>query len=146
MGRANGNPAYRRWLAEVVCPTPAQPIVSQEHVRAVHEHPARLQRLAQAFQDQGQSWRLNPVVEALQALRGVQFTIAVTTGAEIGDLRRFDTPRALMKFLGLIPSAYSSGEQRRQGSITKDGGTQPTASSRINRRLSLAPAFPMHQG
>jgi len=43
--------------------------------------------------------------------------------AEIGDLTRFDTPRELMKFLGLIPSEYSSGEQRRQGSITKAGNT-----------------------
>ena len=28
-----------------------------------------------------------------------------------------------MKFLGLIPSEYSSGERRRQGSITKAGNT-----------------------
>jgi transposase len=51
----------------------------------------------------------------------VQFTVAVTMVAEIGDLTRFDTPRELMKFLGLIPSEYSSGEQRRQGSLTKAG-------------------------
>jgi len=66
---------------------------------------------------------LHPVVEALQALRGVQFTVAVTTVAERGDLTRFDNPRQLMKFLGLIPSAYSSGERRRQGSITIAGNT-----------------------
>lgn len=41
--------------------------------------------------------------------------------AELGDLTRFDTPRQLMTFLGLIPSAYSTGERRRQGSITKAG-------------------------
>jgi transposase len=41
--------------------------------------------------------------------------------AAIGDLTRFDTPRALMKFLGLIPSEYSSGERRHQDSITKAG-------------------------
>ncbi len=70
-----------------------------------------------------QSWRLNPLVEALQALRGVQFTVAITMVAETGDLTRFDNPRELMKFLGLIPSEYSSGEQRRQGSITKAGNT-----------------------
>jgi transposase len=43
--------------------------------------------------------------------------------AEIGDLTRFDTPRELMKFLGLIPSEYSSGARRQQGSITKAGNT-----------------------
>jgi transposase len=43
--------------------------------------------------------------------------------AEIGALRRFDTPRELMKFLGLLPSEYASGERRPQGSITKAGNT-----------------------
>jgi len=64
-------------------------------------------------------WRLHPVVEALQALRGVQFTVAVTMVAEIGDLTRFEHPRELMKFLGLIPSEYSTGDHRRQGAMTK---------------------------
>jgi transposase len=123
VGRANWGPAHLRWLSEVVCPTPAQHIVFQEYVRAVNEHTERLQRLEQELQEHVNAWRLNPVVEALQALRGVQFTVAVTMVAEIGDLTRFDTPRELMKFLGLIPSEYSSGEQRRQGSITKAGNT-----------------------
>jgi transposase len=123
VGRANWGPAHLRWLSEVVCPTPAQQIVFQEYVRAVHEHTERLQRLEQELQDHVKAWRLNPVVEALQALRGVQFTVAVTMVSEIGDLTRFDNPRELMKFLGLIPSEYSSGEQRRQGSITKAGNT-----------------------
>jgi transposase len=61
------------------------------------------------------------VVEALQALRGVPWTVAVTMGAEMGDLTRFDTPRELMKCLGLIPSAYTSAERRRHGSITTAG-------------------------
>jgi transposase len=123
IGRATWNPAHLRWLSEVVCPTPAQQIVFQEYVRAVNEQTERLARLEQELQDQVKSWRLNPVVEALQALRGVQFTVAVTTVAELGDLTRFDTPRQLMKFLGLIPSEYSSAERRHQGSITKAGNT-----------------------
>jgi transposase len=122
-GRANWGPAHLRWLSEVVCPTPAQPIVFQEYVRAVHEHTERLQRLDQELQEQVKAWRLPPVVEALQALRGVQFTVAVTMVAEIGDLTRFENPRELLKFLGLIPSEYTSAERRRQGSITKAGNT-----------------------
>src|SRR4029453_17960299 len=43
------------------------------------------------------------------------------TVAELGDLTRFDNPRQLMKFLGLIPSEYSTGERRRQGAITTAG-------------------------
>jgi transposase len=72
VGRANWHPAHLRWLSAVVCPTPAPQIVFQEYVRAVPEHTERLQRLDQALHDQVQSWRWPPVVEALQALRGVQ--------------------------------------------------------------------------
>ena len=107
----------------MICPTPAQQIVFQEYVRAVTEHTERLGRLEQELQEQVKAWHLHPVVDALQALRGVQFTVAVITVAELGDLTRFDNPRALMKFLGLIPSEYSSGERRRQGSLTKAGNT-----------------------
>jgi transposase len=53
----------------------------------------------------------------------VQFTVAVTTVAERGDLTRFDNPRQRMKYLGLTPSEYSSGERQHQGGITKTGNT-----------------------
>ena len=62
---------------------------------------------------------MHPVVEALLALRGVQFTVAVTMAAERGDLMRFATPRALMKFLGLTPSEYSTGEGVAMGPLPK---------------------------
>jgi transposase len=120
-GRANWSPAHLRWLSEVVCPTPAQQIVFQEYVRAVTEHTERLPRLEPELYDQGNAWRMYPVVEALQALRGVQVTVAVTTVAELGALTRFDNPRQLMSYLGLTPSEYSTGERRRQGGITKTG-------------------------
>jgi transposase len=122
-GRATWGPAHLRWLSEVVCPTPAQQIVFQEYVRAATEHTERLERLEQQLQDQVPTWRLAPVVDALQGLRGVQFTVAVTTVAELGDLTRFDTPRPLMRDLGLTPSEYSSGDRRRQGGMTKTGNT-----------------------
>jgi transposase len=122
-GQATWGPAHLRWLSEVVCATPAQQIVFQEYVRAVNDHTERLQRLEHELREQVRSWRLQPVVEALQALRGVQFTVAVTIVAELGDLTRFDNPRQLMSYLGLTPSEYSSGERRRQGAITKTGNT-----------------------
>jgi transposase len=95
-GQATWSPAHLRGLAEVVCPTPAQPIVFQEYVRAVSEHTDRLQRLEQARQERVKTWRLAPVVEALQAVRGVQFTVAVTTVAELGDLTRLTNPTPLL--------------------------------------------------
>jgi transposase len=120
-GKANWNEAHLRYLSRVVCPTPAQQIVYQEYLRAVAEHMERLNRIEAELADQAKPWRLSPVVEALQALRGVQWTVAVTTVAEVGDLTRFDTPRQLMAYLGLVPSEHSSGEKRRLGGITKTG-------------------------
>jgi transposase len=122
-GRATWNAAHLRWLSEVVCPTPAQQIVFQEYLRAVTEQHERRQRLESELHDQVKSWRLSPVVEAIQALRGVELTGAVILVAELGDLTRFDNPRQLMSYLGLTPSEYSSGERRRQGGITKAGNT-----------------------
>jgi len=46
------------------------------------------------------TWSMAPVVEAYQAMRGASFLVAVTFAAEIGDVRRFETPRQLMAFLG----------------------------------------------
>jgi len=105
----------------VVCPTPAQQLVVQEYVRAVPEQTERLQRLEVELQAVGQSWRWRPVGEALQALRGVQFLAAVTLLAALGDLTRFENPRQLRSYLGLLPSEHTSGERRRQGGITKTG-------------------------
>src|SRR4029450_5760456 len=101
-GRANWGPAHLRWLSEVVCPTPAPQIVFQEYVRAVNQPPERPPRLAQDPREPVNAWRLYPVVEALQALRGVQCTVAVTLVAEMGDRTRFEHPTELLKYLGLI--------------------------------------------
>ena len=120
-GRATWGPAPLRGLSAVVCPTPTPQSVFPEYVRAVNEHTERLQRLAHARKEQVQAWRLRPVVEAFQALRGVQCTVAVTIVAALGDLTRFDKPRPLMRALGLTPAAYSRGERRRQGGSTKAG-------------------------
>ena len=81
-GRANWTAAQLRWLANGVGPPPTPQIVFQEYVRAVSEQTERLQRLAAELPALVQSWRWAPVVEAIQALRGVQFTAAVTLIAE----------------------------------------------------------------
>ena len=68
-----------------------------------------------------ENWVLAPVVEALMALRGIELVSAMTIMAELGDITRFESPRQLMKFLGLVPSVISSGSNCRQGGITKTG-------------------------
>jgi len=62
-----------------------------------------------------------PVVDALIRLRGIDGLSAVTVLAERGDITRFDNPRQLMSFLGLVPSEHSSGARRRTGAITRTG-------------------------
>lgn len=123
-GRATWSSAHLRWLSEVGCPPPAQQMVFQEDVQTVTAQTERLGRLALARHEQVRTWRLAPVVEALQALRGVPCTGAVTMVAALGDLTRFANPRQRMHYLGLTPSEYSSGPRRPQGSMTKTGHTQ----------------------
>jgi transposase len=57
----------------------------------------------------------------LQALKGIRMVTAATIMAEIGDLRRFETPRQLMAYLGLVPGEQSTGESVRRLGITKAG-------------------------
>jgi transposase len=120
-GRADWNDAHRRYLAKVVCPTPTQPIVFQESMRAVDEQVDRVQRLEAELVERAPAWRLFPVVQALQALRGVQFLVAITVVAELGDLTRLVSPRQLAAFVGLVPSEDASGPRRYLGAITKTG-------------------------
>ena len=81
----------------------------------------RLQRLTQALAASVAGWRFEPVVQSLQALRGIDVVSAIGLVAEIGDIARFDHPRKLMAYLGLVPSEYSSGDRVRKGSSTKTG-------------------------
>jgi len=120
-GRKAWSPAHMRWLSDVTMPHPAQQIALQEYIHAVIECTTRLQRLTEQMLVLLPVWRMSPIVKALQALRGVAPIVAITTVAEIGDLTRFDNPRQLMAYLGLVPSEYSSGNSISRGSITKTG-------------------------
>jgi transposase len=119
-GKKKWGREHRRWLAEQQFDHPAQRITLEEYIKALEDAEAHMERITGEVQEQLAAWRLNPYVEALQALRGVSWLVAATVVAEVGDLTRFH-PRELMAFLGMIPSEYSSGEKRRQGAITKSG-------------------------
>ena len=122
-GKTAWTPAHVRWLAAVKLPEPVQQLVFQEYIAAVTAASERLERLEQMLRDAVAQWRLYPVVQALQTLRGVQLVIAATLVAEIGDIGRFDSPRQLMAYLGLTPSEYSSGQSTHRGGITKCGNS-----------------------
>jgi transposase len=70
------------------------------------------------------SWTLGPLVEALRGLRGIDMISAATFIASTGDLSRFESPRLLMGYLGLVPSEHSSGGTIRRGGITKTGNRE----------------------
>ncbi len=120
-GRKTWSPAHRRWLAGLSFAHPAQQIALQEQIDAIGEAERRRDRLEAQIRGLVPTWPLAPVVAALQAMRGVAFLSAVVLVAEIGDFRRFATPRRLMAWLGLVPSEHSSGPKVERGGITKAG-------------------------
>jgi transposase len=120
-GRKRWTQQYFRWLETQTFGHPAQPVVFQEYIDAVRQAQSRVKGLEDQMRSMLPDWSLSAVVEALRALRGVELITAMTVLAELGDLTRFDSPRQLMSFLGLVPGEHSSGRQRRQGRITKTG-------------------------
>jgi len=120
-GQANWSDAHRHWLSRFVFPHVNSHLAFQEHLRSIEERLAQCARLESMLREAATQWRFYPVIQALQTLRGVQFTVAVGLLAEIGELSRFDTPPQLMAWLGLVPSEHSSGPRKRQGAITKCG-------------------------
>jgi transposase len=64
---------------------------------------------------------IRSVIEALQALRGVAQMTAATIVCELGSLSRFQTPRQLMGYSGLVSREHSSGNRIQRGAITKTG-------------------------
>ncbi len=122
-GKSAWTKPHLRWLSEIKLPSPVQQVVFQEYVDAISEAAERLARLTAQITTRLPAWRMAPVAAALQALRGVSLVTAVTCVAEIGDLRRFENPRQLMSYLGLVPSEHSSGARRRPGQITKAGNS-----------------------
>lgn len=111
------------WLATLKLEHPVQQVVFQEYIDAVHECSERIARINEQLQKVASEWRWAPTVKALQALRGVSLITAVITVAEIGDFSRFQNPRELMAYLGLVPSEHSSGDTIRRGGITKTGNS-----------------------
>ena len=93
----------------------------REYLDAVRAASDRVAALTKRLHDALPDWSLAPVARSLAALRGVDTLTATTLLAELGDVSRFDSPRQLMGYLGLVPSEHSSGGRRRQGGITRTG-------------------------
>jgi len=89
----------------------------------------RLDTLDKQLEQLAQRPEYREVVALLRCFKGINTLTAITLITEIFEFGRFDSPKALMSYLGLTPSEYSSGERRQPGSITKTGN------SRVRRLL-----------
>jgi len=115
-----GQPHYN-WLEELKFEHPWQQVVLQEYIDAVKAATRRVADLTDQMMQALPRWSLAPVVDSLIALRGIDKIAAMVLLAELGDISRFESPRQLMAYLGLVPSEHSSGSRRRQGGITLAG-------------------------
>lgn len=112
---------HRDWLAQVALEWPAAQATlrdSQGAIDALCHRRDSLEREIVALLP-GCPWAVQ--VGRLRCLRGVDTLTAVGLCSEIGDFERFARAEQLMSYLGLVPSESTTGQQRRQGAITKTG-------------------------
>ena len=115
--------AHLRYLRHLTLPADAQKIVLESYLQTIDDGMERVRQITEKMKEVLKDWEWSPMVEALMAFKGYQEVAAMTVVSELGDLRRFDHPKKLMAFLGLVPSEDSSGPKRRQGAITKCGNS-----------------------
>lgn len=116
---------HDRWLRST-----ARPLLTETASRAAfdsdYDHTltmiARRARLDTAIEEIAENSEFTPIVHRLGCLRGVATLTALALTVEIGDWKRF-TGNTIGAFVGLVPTEYSSGGSRVQGSITKTGNT-----------------------
>jgi transposase len=114
--------AHDRWLRQQRFVNPATRMAFDSGYEAVLAVSARRDRLDRAITEMATDSEFTPVVRRLACLRGVSTLTAFALAVEIGDWHRF-TGNSIGSFVGLVPSEYSSGASRVQGSITKTGNT-----------------------
>ena len=118
-GKKTWGKSHLAWLASQKIDHLEQRIAFEELMLAMRQARERIERLEQAMRESMSAWSLAPVVEALQAVRGIDIIGAMILLAEIGDLSRFENPSRLMAHLGLTPSGRSTGDSVKRGGITK---------------------------
>jgi len=120
-GKTTWGPAHMKWLMAQKLDHREQRMALEELLQGVRQESERVERLERAIREAVPEWSLAEVVTALQAMRGIDLIAAVGVLAEIGDLSRFQNPRELMGYLGLVPSESSTGDKINRGGITKSG-------------------------
>lgn len=116
---------HAHWLAAIHFEHQADQETFVDYRTEVEHVAARIQRLEKAIDAaiENAPAETRALSDALQSLRGVARVTAVTLVAELGTLSRFDHPRQLMSYSGMVPSEASSGGKVRRGAITKTGNS-----------------------
>lgn len=122
-GKAHWSEPHMRYLRELVLAHPAQKHILEEYLQRIDTAQLQVARIEDQMDLLLDTWSRRPYVEALMGFRGFQRTASMVLTSEVGDFTRFDHPKKLMAFLGVIPGEDSSGQTRRQGPITKCGNT-----------------------
>ena len=122
-GKSAWTEAHRRYLRELVLPHAAQRVVLEDAIAAIAAAGERIARLEDQMHALLESWAMKPVVEAVMGMRGFALVGAMVLVSELGGAWRFDHPRQLMAYLGLVPTENTSDQKRRQGGITKTGNS-----------------------
>ena len=120
-GKTHWTEAHKRYLRHLRLPDAAHNIVLEDHIKLVDDHHERIVRLETAMLALLEDWQRKPLVEAMMAFKGFKLVAAMVTVSEIGTFSRFEHPKKLMAFLGLVPTENSSGKKQSRGGITKCG-------------------------
>jgi transposase len=114
---------HAAWLAAIDVGDPLARVVLGEYLACHEVLLARRDRLDGLIAEQAQDRQWAALVGRLRCMRGIDTLTAVGLIAEVGDFTAFAHPKQLASFLGLVPAESSSGDRRRQGSITKAGSS-----------------------
>ena len=113
----------RKWLSEQRFELVAEQLAFDTYLHAVDLVDARIEALERAIRETAEREPWREILAQLRCLRRIDTLTALALVAEIGDFSRFKCAQEFMAFVGLVPSEHSSGERRRQGSITKVGNS-----------------------
>jgi transposase len=114
---------HRLWLGKVTLADPAAQSAFWDLLGVLDFLGARRSQLESELFARVDASPWADTAARLRCFRGIKQLTAAGLVAEIGDFGRFDKAPQLMSWVGLVPSERSSGEQRRQGAITKAGSS-----------------------
>lgn len=114
-------PTRRAWLGRQAFELAGQQHAFDDYLFAVDQIDRRIEALEHAIDELAKTGPQRDVIARLRCMRGIDTLTAVGLVCEAGTFDRFKTAEQFMSFCGLVPSERSSGESRRQGSITKAG-------------------------